>query len=216
MLTNQERNVGIFYHIYQHDNWTNLVATQLEKLRTSGLYDASTFIQIQINGNEPFPFSDTKYTIAYNKDTELEEAPTLESLRQFCDKNDNWAVLYLHTKGITQKTPETTDWRELMEYFCIERWEDCLDKLQEHDTAGCLYMDQCYLGFHPHYSGNFWWARSEYIKTLNHEYLTAGIRNNREFWIGTGNGSMYSFLNTGLNHYAVRFPRESYVALDNK
>lgn len=208
--------IGIFYHVYQYQGWTELVEDQLKILHSSGLYDASTFIHIGVNGNKPFPFLENKYKIVYNESTELEEAATLEALREFCADNNKWAVLYFHTKGITQKTPETTDWRELMEYFCIERWEDCLDKLQEHETVGCLYMDDCYLGFYPHYSGNFWWARSEYTKTLNHDYLTTGIRNNREFWIGTGTGSMYSFLNTGLNHYAVRFPRESYATTDNK
>lgn len=203
--------IGIFYHVYQYPGWYSLVNEQLKILQASGLYSSSDLIHIGINGDDYFPFTDIKYKIVHNTNTELQEAPTLAALRQFCEENDDYAVLYIHTKGITQKTSETEDWRKLMEYFCIERWQECLEKLETHDTVGCLYMDECYLGFYPHYSGNFWWANSSYIRTLDHSYLTEGIRNNREFWIGTGNGSMYSFLNTGLNHYAVRFPREAYA-----
>lgn len=207
--------IACFYHVYQTGNWGSLVNEQLNLLKSSGLCDASAMVYVGVNGDEEFPFYDEKLTIVRNLSPELEEAPTLESLRKFCEFNSGWNVLYFHTKGVTKQTPETTDWRKIMEYYCIERWEDCLKNLQVHDTVGCLYMDECYLGFYPHYSGNFWWAKSDYIRTLNHGYLKNGIRNNREFWIGTGNGSMFSFLNTGLNHYAVRFPREAYADLVN-
>lgn len=206
-----QRKIAIFYHVYQYGNWSNLVREQLDLLFSSGLYDACSFIHIGINGASEFPFSDPKYQIRYNPEPWTEETPTLVSLSEFCQPNNNWAVLYLHTKGVTQPIPETADWRRAMEYFCVERWKDCLEQLGSHDTTGCLFMDECYYGFYPHYSGNFWWSRSEYVKTLDNSYLLTGIRQNREFWIGTGNGSMHSFLNTGLNHYAVRFPREAYA-----
>lgn len=209
-----DSKIAIFYHVYQYGNWRSLVKEQLELIKSSGLYDASSFINIGINGDEDFSLVDDKFKIVRNISPELEEAPTLESLLKFCQHNDGWNVLYFHTKGITRPTPETTDWRKVMEYFCIERWSDCLQLLNIHDTVGCLFMDYCVFGFFPHYSGNFWWSKSDYIKTLNHEYLRNGVRQNREFWIGTGQGSMFSFLNTGLDHYQVRLPREVYCPND--
>jgi hypothetical protein len=125
--------------------------------------------------------------------------------------NSGWKVLYIHTKGVTQASNPVIDWRKMMEYFCIEQWNSCLEKLNEHDTVGCLYMDDCYYGYFPHYSGNFWWVNSAYVCKLNSSYLYSGIRENREFWIGTGGGSMFSFYDTGMNHYEKEFPRELYA-----
>lgn len=203
--------IAIYYHVYQHGNWQDLVGEQLALIYSSGLYEACSFINISINGEQYFPFKAEKYRIHYNHEPWLEETPTLISLRDFCLNNNDWKIFYFHTKGVTQSIPETNDWRKLMEYFCIERWADCLEQLNKYDTVGCLYMDNCYYGFYPHYSGNFWWTNSEYIKKLDDSYLSTGIRQNREFWIGTGGGLMYSFFDTGLNHYTIRLPREAYA-----
>ena len=210
-MNNSAAKIAVFYHVYQHGDWVQLVNEQLELLQLSGLYDACSFIHVGINGDQAFPFKGNKIKVEYNPAPWLEETPTLNALRVFCEQNENWKILYFHTKGLTQKSLETTDWRKVMEYFCIERWPDCIEKLNDHDTVGCLYVDTCYLGPYRYYGGNFWWSNSEYVRQLKHEYLQGGIRQNREFWIGTGNGSMYSFLNTDLNHYISRFPRHNYA-----
>lgn len=188
-----------------------MVEEQISLLHSSGLYDHSQAIYIGVNGDQVISSLGDKFHVSYHDQPWTEETQTIRLLRSFCQSNPSWAVLYLHTKGITQPSRETHDWRKAMEYFCIERWDECVRLLDTNDTVGCLYMDDCYYGFFPHYSGNFWWATSEYINTLDESFLTTGIRQNREFWIGTGNGRMYSFINTGLNHYAVRFPREVYA-----
>lgn len=208
---NNLKSIAIYYHVYQHGGWLDLVSEQLELLHSSGLYEACSFIHIGVNGSDKFPFSADKYHIEYNKEPWSEETPTLLSLRDFCLNNNGWKVLYFHTKGVTQVLPQTIHWRKAMEYFCIERWQECLDQLNYHDTTGCLYTDNCYYGFYPHYSGNFWWVKSEYIKKLDDSYLHTGIRQNREFWIGTGDGSMHSFFNIDLNLYAIKLLRETYA-----
>lgn len=204
--------IAVFYHVYQHNHWLELVQEQVNLLYSSGLYDASSFIHVGVNGPAELPHLGSKFSVNHNPQPWAEETPTLVSLKDFCEQNPGWKVLYFHTKGITQLGQETSDWRKAMEYFCIERWQNCLKALEKHDTAGCLYMDDCYFGFFPHYSGNFWWVNSQYVPTLDHSYLSGGIRQNREFWIGTGRGSMFSFLNTGLNHYAHEFPRHLYAS----
>lgn len=188
-----------------------MVHEQVGLLHSSGLYEASSFVHVGVNGSQALPNLGDKFSIYYNPQPWTEETPTLRSLRQFCEQNPEWKVLYFHTKGITQPSKQTSDWRKVMEHFCIERWFDCIQMLDAHDTVGCLFMDECYYGFYPHYSGNFWWANSQHVQKLDYSYLNEGIRQNREFWIGTGGGSMFSFLNTGLNHYAHEFPRHLYA-----
>lgn len=203
--------VAVFYHVYQYGDWAKLVNEQLGLLKSSGLYDRASFIYIGINGDKPFPFKGEKLHVKRNPAPWLEETPTLKSLEAFCQENDDWQILYFHTKGITTNSPPVTDWRKTMEYFCIERWRECLKNLETNDTVGCLYVDECYLGPYRYYGGNFWWTKSEYVQTLNKEFLDSTIRQHREFWIGTGDGTMFSFLDSGLNHYISMFPRENYA-----
>lgn len=206
----RRNKLAVFYHLYQYGDWQNLLAEQSQLLIDSGLVKACEFIHVGVSGND-VPGSFDKFKFVKNEEPWTEETPTLTALKNFCTQNDNYSVLYMHTKGVTQPMQSTYDWRKIMEYFCIEKWQDAVQKLEEHDAVGCLYMDHCYYGFFPHFSGNFWWANASYVNRLNHSYLTDGIRQNREFWIGTGDGSLYSFHTTGLNHYAHEYPRSLYA-----
>lgn len=205
------KKIAVFYHVYQYGNWKDIFEQQSSLLTSSGLENQSSFIHVGVNGNLALKPPTPKFVINYHKQPWTEETPTLQSVRSFASENPGWKILYFHTKGVSQPIQSTHDWRKIMEYFCIENWKDCIDKLQEHDAAGCLYMDHCYYGYFPHFSGNFWWTTSDYINRLDHSFLEDGIRQNREFWIGTGNGSLYSFHTTGLNHYAHEYPRGLYA-----
>ena len=59
----------------------------------------------------------------------------------------------------------------MMEYFVIERWEHSIRVLKDKYTCGCeLWAHTSRVNpkdFIYHYSGNFWWSRSEYIKKIN-------------------------------------------------
>lgn len=203
------RNIAVFYHLHQYGDWEVFLKEQSALLVDFGLAQASEFVHVGVNGNQ-IPESHSKFRFVQNEEPWTEETPTLAALRDFCASNPDYKVLYMHTKGITQPMQSTHDWRKIMEYFCIEKWQDCLNKLDEHDAVGCLYMDHCYYGFFPHFSGNFWWANASYINRLDNSFLAGGIRQNREFWIGSGNGSLYSFHTTGLNHYAHEYSPELY------
>lgn len=206
----RRNKLAVFYHLYQYGDWQNLLAEQSQLLIDSGLVKACEFIHVGVSGNN-VPKSFDKFKFVKNEEPWTEETPTLSALKNFCIQNEDYSVLYMHTKGITQPMQSTYDWRKIMEYFCIEKWQDAVQKLEKHDAVGCLYMDHCYYGYFPHFSGNFWWANASYVNRLNHSYLTDGIRQNREFWIGTGDGSLYSFHTTGLNHYAHEYPRSLYA-----
>lgn len=203
--------LAVFYHVYQVANWRQLFDEQIGLLVSSGLAQSAELVHVGINGNDLPEIQYPNFRCVLNPLPHGEETPTLLDLKQFCAENEDAQVLYMHTKGITQPMQSTHDWRKMMEYFCVERWVDCIEKLQIHDAVGCLYMDECYYGFFPHFSGNFWWANASYINRLDHSYLDGGLRQNREFWIGTGNGSLFSFHTTGLNHYAYEYPRALYA-----
>ena len=49
-----------------------------------------------------------------------------------------------------------------MEYFLFNKSNDAINKLKTNDAVGVAFEKI------PtnHFSGNFWWSKSEYIKTL--------------------------------------------------
>jgi hypothetical protein len=153
-----------------------------------------------------------------------EEADTLKWIRDYAKNNPGDYILYFHMKGITKQNAATEDWRRYMEYFVIERWKDCIAKLDEgYDCCGVMWNSHTPIGEWPHFSGNFWWANTDYINTLNHEYLELPWRYYREFWIGSGpNVKVHEFHNSRMNdrysleahkgHYDVEYPRNRYVS----
>ena len=39
------------------------------------------------------------------------------------------------------------------------------------------------------FTGNFWWANSKHIQTLDHKFLSSNYRIDRELWIGSNPNS---------------------------
>ena len=118
------------------------------------------------------------------------EIPTLQFLYNYCNKNIEDNVLYIHTKNVGKEINLCIeDQIEYMLYFLIKKYNTCLEKLKEYNTCGCDLKQ------HPelHYSGNFWWARSSYINTLpspaefndliKYPNSLNSLRHNQEFWI---------------------------------
>jgi len=110
-----------------------------------------------------------------------------------------------------------------MEYFSVERWKDCVKKLDEgFDTCGVMWNSDTVYGYYPHFSGAFWWAKCSYINTLDHSYLDIDWKYGREMWIGTNlSAKVFEFHNSRMNdidkfhkgesHYSLRYDRKNYV-----
>jgi hypothetical protein len=73
------------------------------------------------------------------------------------------------------------------------------------------------MGYHPHFSGGFWWAKSSYINTLDKEALESSFRYDREFWIGTGEPKVKNLWESKYNnpniahHYLQPYPKSIYT-----
>lgn len=167
---------------------------------------------------------DPKVEVVVHKGNE-ELRPTLRWIRDYAAKNPDDYILFFHTKGITHYTQATEDWRNYMEYFVIENWKDCVQKLDEgYDCCGVLWNTHTPIGIFPHFSGAFYWAKASYINTLNHSYIDSEWRYHMEFWIGSNpNAKVFEFHNSGYNtterliagqgHYHIPYPRSNYAKL---
>lgn len=219
-------NIHVFYHVYQGPNWEILYQHQIHALYLSGLVKNVNTFHIGVVGKEDlFDYPDNSTITIWPENNE--ETDTLKLVKSFCENNKDKKILYFHTKGISKMSRNQNSWRLFMEHYMIHNWKHCIQLLDAHDTVGVNLDARTWIGFHPHYSGNFWWANSEYINKLDHSYLDANFepkdhsRCYREFWIGSNyiknQPKMCEIMNTGLNnlagakHYHQTYPEKNYI-----
>jgi len=165
----KHNRLNIFWHICAIGRWKDIVLNQLETIKSSGLYEEAECIHVTFLGEQSLDLDflkDPKIQIRNrHKDIKLYESACLNDLGNWSRSNDS-KVLYLHSKGASRDGWEygnVWEWRKMMEYFLVEKWEDCVSSLDEYDTIGCNISTS---GFGRHYSGNFWWANSSYLSNL--------------------------------------------------
>lgn len=119
----------------------------------------------------PYPDDYTMLANINNDDT-VTENYTYRKLWNDC-QNEDMFLLYIHTKGITSvinhlKTGRVDQyinyyyWRQYLNWGVLESWYRCIEALKIYDVAGVNYYSKPA----PHFSGNFWWSKSDYIKKL--------------------------------------------------
>lgn len=233
-----KKNTYIYWHIATIGSWFDIVSDQLDKLDKSGLLNQANGVYIGIINSNHIEYHKlikllststfrNKFTILFKKSNGYENQ-TLNALKQFCDQlhiNNPSNILYIHSKGVTRNTKPVSDWRNYMEYFLIEKYQNCLKILNHHDHCGVNWTSGIKnTWIKAHYSGNFWWATSNYIKTLPPMDIRLKFNNQRdlidliEFWIGRNpNGKHYSFHQSIGDqfkmlafHYKYPFPRIIY------
>jgi len=209
----------IYFHICTINNWETIVKKLYHKIVESGLINIIEKIKITVLGdadkvikllNEP------KVEIIFNStDNKIYERKCLLLLREHALKED-FKVLYIHSKGITPRANKQSvhEWTDLMIYFVITKYYKCIEKLNEYDTCG-INIEKInssdvrnispLIGSTDHYSGNFWWSKSCYIKllpdTIGPKYLDP------EFWItNCKKKKMFSFWQSNVCHYKVNYP----------
>jgi len=173
----------LFYHIYTTDDQYGslfFIDEQIKRLQYSELIDAASCFAI-ITG----PAADAAWYLVDRSRrfrildyTDVSEDPqyegrTLSQIYNHTTEDDQ--VIYIHTKGISYLIGDRTlngtlsvknfkainGWRDTMEQYIIDQWQDRLKADQWH-TQGCfLKLDPW-----PHYMGNMWWAQGRYIRSL--------------------------------------------------
>ena len=188
--------LAVFFHCARLGAWEAVDREIMAAIESSGLRAAADhFVRNECDGAE-FEF------------------PTINLLRDHAAAND-CAILYLHTKGVSRTGPSIDDWRACMLYWMVERWRECVDKLLKgHDTVGYTRCERPL----PHFQGNYWWARSQYLRTLGEprdisfipSVANQGERHKAEFWILSKPGRHYQPYNHNLRPYSERNPRARY------
>jgi len=218
----------VAYHGFLYGNYKDILTDQFNNIILSGLYDKADKIYIGLvdtaNGADwvrNFWKGKQVEIVVYPDNNELTD--TMKWISNHSKENHEDYILFFHSKGVSHFDLPTEDWRKYMEYFTVERWQDCIKKLDEgFDTCGVMWNPTTVYGYYPHFSGAFWWASSKYINTLNYTYLETTWKYGREMWIGTNlNAKVFEFHNSRMNdikafqearsHYSLKYGRENYV-----
>jgi len=201
-------NNYIYIHIACINNYKDVFNEIMFKIKDSKLYDIVSEIRCGILGvcDDITIFNDPKVVIRGQSDNLLlYESFTINLILDDAMNND-FNVLYLHTKGVTKPNNiYVKDWMEYLCYFNIYRHKECLELLYYNDAVGVNLLNK------PtwHYNGNIWWSKSTYIKNL--KKCTNITHNSPEFWLSESQSGKYICIwNSYCGHYNNRYPAELY------
>lgn len=237
--------IKFYLHVAELYGWETLFYDIVQKMGQSRLLDSADEINFCVSGNlnrmsttlGPIADLNPNFRIRHlSDDPHRWEWPTINAVHtDALADNELHYVGYGHLKGNTRFTlnrPEDRDWRNYLTYWTMERWADQVEKLEEgYDCSGVNWLDNP----QPHFSGNSWWARTDYIRKLEmivnpaeqvwgtpSKFLRPNIlldpgnfKFECEAWIGSGNPNYYEIHGSQPKdyvnfHYENLYPPELY------
>lgn len=212
--------VHVYYHIYAIDGVEDIITEQLNLIKKHFDFPYTLNVGISI-AKENQSISNILEMIKPNlRDVRNKgnEWTTLDLIEKDKDKfGDTDYILYIHTKGASKQNDinfkNIISWRHLMNYFNIEKVKDVFKLFERTDfnTYGTLYGQA---GPWKIYSGNFWWMRVSYFKTINLDNVKKSSRFTAEhsfIQMGTDWKPYSTYNREGENHYQIMFKREDYA-----
>jgi hypothetical protein len=203
--------IEIFSHIVDIGCGKEITKEQTELLENTGLLDAADAVNLfthyefenyiwledrwKDKKNVNFFHYDKKYQPWY-------EATTVNFLQEYCHQTDEeFYVCFMTHKGASHGPGAHQNWRKYMQYWNIEKWKECVAKLDEgYDTCGASFLNN---PPYPFYAGNFFWAKASYLRKCkrlktpeenNFRPQFQGQPHHRfdlECWHGSGNPKWY-------------------------
>lgn len=212
--------VHVYYHIYAIDGVEKIIEEQLSLIKKHFDFPYTLNVGISI-ADENKSTSNVLDILDKSKIRDIRfkghEFITLDLIEIDKPKFDNSDyILYIHTKGASKQNHiqynNIITWRDLMNYFNIEKVNDVFKLFEKTDynTYGVLYS---VLGSWKLYSGNFWWSKASYLKTIDLSHAKKNRVNAEINYIQNGKEwKPYSPYNRqNQNHYSINFKREEYA-----
>jgi hypothetical protein len=218
------------YHIMMDTGWETLAAAQIRNLRDSGLLEATKTLYVSCITADETNVDRLKQMIGSSRveivsclsDPKRYEYPALEFVKRLSAETDG-LVYYFHSKGISYQSVSSTDqtfrafrqkidsWREMLEYFVFYKWRVVVNVLtQGYQSYGCYRWPP---RKYTMYSGSFWWARLDYIRTLPDfdPQVIAANRFYSEIWLFEKEHRQFSAFDSIVDLYFVNIPRSIYA-----
>lgn len=173
-ILNDIKKINVVYHCYLVGNWKQLILEQFDRLKNSGLYDSANKIIVTVNLDDKSEDDIKKLLIDFTKlefrfsQQNTAEYLGIKTVREIA-LSENCYVLYFHSKGVSnfydnlldknfsnEKVKNISSWRKCLEYFLIDRWEECINLLVDYDNVGVTCNRNWFWG-------NFWWTKTEHV-----------------------------------------------------
>jgi len=171
-LTDSTRSIYGVYFVCCYGNYINVIKEQFAILVESGLYQKSRRIYVFVcmcdKDNENIlintfaMFDRDKKVILIVTSHNLYERFAMNNYKKYIKDESPYYLYYFHTKGVSRTEKIYINRRQVLNIYTLFRHELNVNLLNYYDAVGCnlsLYPK-------PHFSGNFWWARSEYLMKL--------------------------------------------------
>ena len=183
-----------FIHVCMINEYLEVFIEQVNLMKDSGLYDMVSEIKVGCVGSEEnakalreeISKHDKIKIREYDKSIERYEFITLDLLKKTADIRGEFYGFYIHSKGVSWPRHEGGKyWRDYMNHYILTVWRENVRALEfGYDTCGVKLINR---HFPLHYSGNFFWFKSDYIKLLIPvKNINQSDRMLAEMWIGSG------------------------------
>lgn len=223
-----------FFHVAGMHGWKEIFEEIYNEFKNSGLLAAAEKRVIGFIGSkEDLAYLQSRAVESeiyyFGEDFKQYEFPTLELLDNYCrSKAEEKKVLYVHTKGVSNPAHVGKKyWRRAMIKSVITEWRSCSNRLNRYDAVGYNLHRRNPVPM-THFSGNWWWVRSSFIKKcrpisfLRKNPIRIGnwpndeskLRFQCEFWLRTGLRNSGRFISTGVENFINEYNIDPIVKLD--
>lgn len=187
-----------WYHAYADGSWREPVVEHFAALGAAGWDWPITVSVIGTPEHRAQLIDDISFDVNILEFDSGDEALTLQLIRDWAKKiryNEETPVLYAHTKGAYSPSTINTQWRRSMTHQLVSNWDSCTRMLYKVDAVGCHWLQpQEFPGMviYPYFAGNFWWAKSSYLRGLQDPLIAT--RYDAEVWIGSGHPTVIDLM----------------------
>lgn len=172
--------IKIFSHMVDIGCGMTITKEQSALIENTGLLDVAESVNLYAHYNrENYQWLEKRWSNRSNvilKYFGIEYQPwyemtTVIDMQEHVHSNtDEYYVLYIMHKSASHGPGGQQNWRHYMQYWNIERWKDCVAKLDEgYETCGAGYLrEEDNIPSYNFYAGNFYWARASYLRRCRH------------------------------------------------
>lgn len=203
--------IVLFSHAINIGCGMDITHEQADLLESTGLLDACSEVIMNLHfDSNSYEWLSNRWSTrnnityrVYGEDyKEWYEATTEISIQDLVHSTDEeFYVCHITHKGASHPEGGHQNWRKYMQYWNIEKWQECVAKLDEgYDTCGAAFLNN---PPHPFYAGNFYWAKASYLRRCKFMHTPYQVlfepqfseqphhRFDWECWHGSGNPKAY-------------------------
>lgn len=207
--------IAVVYYCYTINDWEVRLNRQLDRIKSSGLYDSADELHIIITDTEnnkkdlveKILEKHPKFLLNYTT-RNWYEGYAIKKVDELARSRNDYKILYIHAKGVFNKFRDVKSmqpddlkisgincWVEMMEYFLIDNWKECVQKLETFDTVGVTNVNRWWWG-------NFWWTKSSHVqKNAKFDDWFGGSRWQCESWLHESNSDIANINYHEMYHF---------------